>query len=179
MNTPEAQAILEPAATRVRDPASGKSVWLAGLIKDSKIDGTCLELTLAFGTAHSADDQDRMTDALRRNLEGIGWKGEVRIHRTLSRAAPVPPADAPKEKPKEPVRGMSGPGMQPHGGPIEKQPIPGVRHVVAVASGKGGVGKSTVACNLAVAFARGGLRVGLMDADIYGPSLPTMMKVND
>jgi ATP-binding protein involved in chromosome partitioning len=176
MNTPEAQAILEPAATRVRDPASGKSVWLAGLVQDARIAGDALELTLAFGTAHTADDQDRMTEALRRNLEGIGWKGEVRIHRTLSRTPPA--AEAP-QKPKEPVRGMSGPGMQPHGGPIEKQPIPGVRHVVAVASGKGGVGKSTVACNLAVALARKGIRVGLMDADIYGPSLPMMMKVND
>ena len=49
MNTPEAQAILEPAATRVRDPASGKSVWLAGLVEGRKIDGERLELTLGSG----------------------------------------------------------------------------------------------------------------------------------
>ncbi|MEO1236654.1 MAG: Mrp/NBP35 family ATP-binding protein [Planctomycetota bacterium] len=54
-------------------------------------------------------------------------------------------------------------------------PLPGVRHIVAVGAGKGGVGKSTVAVNLAVGLARSGLRVGLMDGDIYGPSLPTMM----
>ena len=53
--------------------------------------------------------------------------------------------------------------------------LPGVRHAVAVASGKGGVGKSTVAVNLAAALAGSGARVGLMDADIYGPSIPIMM----
>ena len=57
--------------------------------------------------------------------------------------------------------------------------IPGVQHVVAVASGKGGVGKSTVAANLAVALGRQGYRVGLLDADIYGPSVPMMFGVNE
>jgi len=55
--------------------------------------------------------------------------------------------------------------------------LPGVRHLLAVASGKGGVGKSTVAANLALALARTGARVGLMDADIYGPSVPIMMGI--
>src|SRR6185436_773173 len=53
--------------------------------------------------------------------------------------------------------------------------LPGVRHAVAIASGKGGVGKSTVAVNVAVALAQTGARVGLMDADIYGPSIPIML----
>jgi len=53
--------------------------------------------------------------------------------------------------------------------------LPGVRNTVAVASGKGGVGKSTVAVNLAVALANDGAKVGLVDADIYGPSIPLMM----
>jgi len=56
-------------------------------------------------------------------------------------------------------------------------PLPNVRNVVLVMSGKGGVGKSTVATNLTMALARSGHRVGLLDADIYGPSIPTMMGV--
>lgn len=55
---------------------------------------------------------------------------------------------------------------------------PGVKHVVAIASGKGGVGKSTVACNIAVALAQAGARVGLLDADIYGPTVPLMMGID-
>jgi len=67
--------------------------------------------------------------------------------------------------------------MQPRGGPAPKIELPGVQHVVAVASGKGGVGKSTVAVNLALALHMQGRRIGLMDADIYGPSVPLMMGV--
>src|SRR6188472_1792301 len=57
-------------------------------------------------------------------------------------------------------------------------PVPGVKNVVLVMSGKGGVGKSTVAANLALALARAGTRVGLLDADIYGPSVPTMFGIS-
>ncbi len=64
--------------------------------------------------------------------------------------------------------------MPPPAGPGQKFALPGVTHLVAVASGKGGVGKSTVAANLAVALHHQGHSVGLMDADIYGPSVPLM-----
>src|SRR5229473_1595852 len=65
--------------------------------------------------------------------------------------------------------------MHPHGAGPQKIALPGVKAVVAVASGKGGVGKSTVAANLALALQRQGQRVALLDADIYGPSVPIMM----
>src|SRR5438552_18710137 len=68
--------------------------------------------------------------------------------------------------------------MHPHPGVMpQKIALPGIKYVVAVASGKGGVGKSTVAANLALALQAEGNRVGLMDADIYGPSVPIMMGV--
>jgi ATP-binding protein involved in chromosome partitioning len=70
--------------------------------------------------------------------------------------------------------------MHPHGGgQPQKIALPGIRFVLAVASGKGGVGKSTVAANLALALKQSGHRVGLLDADIYGPSVPIMMGVKD
>jgi ATP-binding protein involved in chromosome partitioning len=67
--------------------------------------------------------------------------------------------------------------MHSHGGTPQKIALPHIKSVIAVASGKGGVGKSTVAANLALALARESTRVGLMDADIYGPSVPIMMGV--
>jgi ATP-binding protein involved in chromosome partitioning len=63
-----------------------------------------------------------------------------------------------------------------HGRPSE--PLPGVKHIIAVASGKGGVGKSTVACNLAVGLKKLGLAVGVLDADLFGPSMPKLFGIN-
>ena len=63
------------------------------------------------------------------------------------------------------------------GAPQGPQPLPGVAHVVAIGSGKGGVGKTTVAVNLAVSLGKLGYKVGLIDADIYGPNVPMMLGV--
>src|SRR6266404_6060826 len=70
-----------------------------------------------------------------------------------------------------------GPQQPPAAPP--KMPIPGVRHLVAVGSGKGGVGKTTVAVNVAIALAKLGRKVGLLDADVYGPNVPLMMGVQE
>lgn len=173
-------SLLEPAATRVRDPLSGRSVWLAGMIQDARVDGETLRFTLQVKAGHSAEDRGRLRDALVRNL-AERWSGDVactiRVEGAAALAGKPAAPSAAAARPAEPLRGMSGPGVQAHGGPISKAPLPNVKHIVAVASGKGGVGKSTVATNLAVALARRGHPVGLMDADIYGPSLPLMMHV--
>ena len=172
----EAFAILEPAAARIRDPQSGRSIWMAGMIQEAEMNGDTLKFKLALGQAHSDEDGQRIQAALLENIGRVGFDGAVDCMVTRVEAPSTP---AVKKSPnKNPVRGMSGGGTGPHGGPLVKKPIPGVKHIVAVASGKGGVGKSTVSTNLAIALVQQGLQVGLMDADIYGPSLPTMMNVN-
>ena len=62
-------------------------------------------------------------------------------------------------------------------GPPPRSPVPGVRNIIVVGSGKGGVGKSTVAANLALAFAAEGLKTGILDADLYGPSIPKLLGI--
>lgn len=84
-------------------------------------------------------------------------------------------AHGPAAKPSAPPSLKVGRHPTPQAGP---QSVPGVKRIIAIGSGKGGVGKSTVSSNLAVALARQGRKVGLLDADIYGPSQPRMMGVS-
>jgi len=155
------------------------------------VDGDVLRFTLVVKKDHSPEDRQRIREAIVRNLVERGWEGEVACTIRVDGLADAPRRDGGHDHgqghehgggghggSRDPIRGMSGPGMQPHGGPIQKQKPEGVKHVIAVTSGKGGVGKSTVATNLAVALARMGKKVGLLDADIYGPSLPMMMHVS-
>src|SRR5947209_3639080 len=91
------------------------------------------------------------------------------------------PAAAPLRRPRP--RAPAPPGSRPAPGAVPPPPTPVERphlgKVLAISSGKGGVGKSTVSANLAVALARPGHRVGLMDADIYGPNIPRLMGVDE
>ena len=92
---------------------------------------------------------------------------------TAHRAAPQTARGA-AQKPSGPARPQAHGHRQPGGGKLS---LPGIKHIIAVASGKGGVGKSTTAVNLALALHANGLTVGLLDADVYGPSQPRMMGI--
>src|SRR5207249_1289819 len=83
------------------------------------------------------------------------------------------------EHPALPEPAARTPAASPHAGAQAQSGIPGVAAVIAVASGKGGVGKSTVAVNLALGLAALGLKTGLLDADIYGPSVPRLLDIRE
>src|SRR5260370_36263967 len=72
---------------------------------------------------------------------------------------------------------MGTPALPPHGAPPQqgRQPLHGIQNVVAIGSGKGGVGKTTISVSLAVALSRMGFKVGLLDGDVYGPNVPLML----
>ena len=156
----------------VIDPVTAKSVVALGMVggiatRDGHVAVT-LEVDPARGS--SLEPLRLACEQAVRAMPGVLSATAVM---TAERAAPPPPA--PSARSGRGARGQAA-GHAPGGGRIE---VPGVRHIIAVASGKGGVGKSTTAVNLALGLAANGVSTGLLDADIYGPSMPRMLAVKD
>jgi ATP-binding protein involved in chromosome partitioning len=153
----------------VKDAGSGRSLLELGWLQDPRLQGERALVRLALpGFAQS--QQAQIAQEIKQALLGLDGIDDVQIEvGQPAGAAPIGAAG----------HGASGHGAGGHGQVPERQPIAGVKQVIAVSSGKGGVGKSTVAVNLACALAASGLRVGLLDADIYGPNAPTMLGVAD
>lgn len=141
------EAAVLDALRNVIDPDLHKDVVSLGMIKDVKIDGSKVSFTFEL-TTPSCPLKDQLEAEARTAAEKVVGEGNVKVNMTANVS-------------------MHNQGNKPAA-------LAGVRNTIAVASGKGGVGKSTVAANLAVALARDGAKVGLLDADIYGPSQPLM-----
>lgn len=116
-----------------------------------------------------ADAAARLRGAVDVAARAVPGVASIRIIETAERGKGPTAAPAAASAPKGRMIGGEG----PH--PVDAVDMPNIKRIIAVGSGKGGVGKSTVAANLAVAFAAQGLKVGLLDADIYGPSTPTLL----
>lgn len=143
----------------VKYPGYSRDIVSFGMVKDLRVSGQDIGVTLQITTNQQeiATKLQQATEAALRLLPGVG---AVQVDVRLKDQAP--------------------PEARQNQNPLANAAaLPGVQHVIAVASGKGGVGKSTVATNLAVALGMLGLRTGLLDADIYGPSIPLMMGVHD
>ena len=163
---------VESALAAVVNRRSNADVLSSGQVRDiaTTVDGR-VRLTLLLG---AADDATLARD-VRRAVEKVMGVADVLVDVRDEGEAGVP---APPAKPRSALPVMEVSASAPRVAAPKPVSYPNLGRVIAVSSGKGGVGKSTVTVNLAVALARMGKRVGLMDADIYGPNIPRMMGVN-
>ena len=146
------QHVLE-ALAQVKDPDLNRDIVALGFVKGLKVEGGRVSFAIEL-TTPACPVRDQMKEQARAAVAALPGVSQVEITMTSQ----VRPSIA------APPQGRGA-------------LIPAVKNVVAIASGKGGVGKSTVSANLAVALAATGARVGLMDADVYGPSIPTLLGV--
>jgi len=152
------EAAVLDALRGIRDPEQQQDIVALGLVQDLRITDSEVSFTLAFTTQspQSKVTLHSMATRIVGRLPGVA-KVQVKMGGTPTRPAAAPHAHAPAQ-------------AAPHA-----DLIPEVRHTLAVSSGKGGVGKSTVAVNLAVALRQTGGVVGIIDADVYGPDIPLML----
>ncbi|MEX2580983.1 MAG: Mrp/NBP35 family ATP-binding protein [Verrucomicrobiales bacterium] len=144
---------------KVNYPGFSRDIVSFGLVKEIAIEGSDVTLGLSLATRDAAVPRE-IHERAEAALKGIDGIGEIRIDFDIQ----DPPA------PASTAGGDASAGQSK---------IPGVKKIIAVASGKGGVGKSTVATNLAVALGRSGAKVGLCDCDLYGPSVAMMLGAED
>ena len=145
---PDPTAVLE-ALRAVRDPDLHKDIVSLGFVKKLAIDGGRVSFEIEL-TTPACPVKDQMRDQARSAVAGLPGVTDVQIEMTAAvRASSL--ADGPR------------------------QPVPGVKNIIAVGAGKGGVGKTTVAVNVAVALAQMGSRVAMIDGDMYGPNVPIML----
>ncbi|MDE0303618.1 MAG: Mrp/NBP35 family ATP-binding protein [Albidovulum sp.] len=150
------------ALKEIVEPESGQNIVAAGLLRALTVDGADVRFVLDVSPSRVEGMEVVRADAEAAIKALPGVEKVTAVMTAHSTAPPPPPPDLRSNVRAEP----KGP-----------RKIPGIRKIVAIASGKGGVGKSTVAANLAAALAAEGQRTGLLDGDVYGPSQPRMLGV--
>ncbi|PZU94580.1 MAG: sodium:proton antiporter [Chelatococcus sp.] len=161
------QADILRALELVKLPASGQSLTASGRVGDVLIDGGKVIFAIAID-ATEAQAMEPVRRAAESAVGGLPGVSQVLVGLTADKA-PSSAATQARQQAQRPT---------PGGTPPRPAGVPGVASIIAVASGKGGVGKSTTTANLAVALSRQGLKVGVLDADIYGPSVPRIFGIS-